>query len=289
MLFADIPGDTEWTRELQNTAHTPAFALLAWLIWAVVLAQPRPPAHPPAVAFGVCVLFAGGTEVLQHVLGRDVSVCDILRDLLGAGAMALGLAAISAGQKARRRRKALLLSASAVTALVALAPLGWTTAAYVHRYQRFPVLAEFRSALDVYFVDLKGTTKRPTLTAVDGGSALIVPLIAHEWPGVELREPFPDWHGFKRLHLKLSNPSKHDLRLTLRVHDKQHTMLFEDRLNVPIHVPAHATIEWHIGLDEIERAPRGRLMNLRQIANLQLFTEGPEPAGAFLLERIWLE
>lgn len=286
IVFVDVPSSTRLAREIQDTAHAPAFALVAWLLVKALGTTGCASARSYVAAFAICILLAVGTEILQYVVGRDASFIDIGRDILGTTAALCIHAAGGAGF--RMRRGLWLLGVVAI--LLAFAPLAWTTAAHIHRRNQFPVVAQFNSKLDLAYVQIRSALP-PEITVVARGAerALEVPLDGGAWSGVELEEPYPDWSGFGRLRMTLTNPTAEALALTLRIHDAHHDNEYEDRLNVPIELPAHATRTFSVPTPQIENAPKGRRMDLRQIANLQIFSEQPVPGGSFLLERIWLE
>ncbi len=73
-----VGGNTPFSHTLNDAMHIPWFAVLAVLLMRVL----NYPSWPVMVV--VCVSLAGGTEFVQIFTGRDASLFDVGRDLLGA-------------------------------------------------------------------------------------------------------------------------------------------------------------------------------------------------------------
>lgn len=282
VVFADVPSTTRLARELQNAAHAPAFAVIAWLLVKAMHPLALPFARTYACAFGLALLLAGGTEAIQYLLARDASWTDLARDLAGTTIALCLLASFDEPvSRIRRARQSLWIAAVAI-GLVTLASLGWSIAAYIHRARQFPTLVAFDSKLDGYFIHVHGAGG---IDRTRGGA--YVRLAGTDWPGVVVEEPSPDWSGFAVLAIRVSNPSSQNLTLTLRIHDALHNKQFEDRLNRTFALPAATATLWRVPLADVAAAPRGRVMDLTRIAEMQLFST--PSAGAFVLHGVWLE
>src|SRR5262249_48320041 len=156
----------------------------------------------PLEAFGITVALGAATEVAQFVSHRDPSVGDVLRDALGAAATLSVSAYLGSPRSPSGGRR--LRAASAVIAARGLGlvtpPVIWCLAAYAHRDMRFPVLCDFESPLDLYFISkgdpgIRRTTAPAPFSRRANERALFVPLVAKSVSGVTLVEPYPDWRG----------------------------------------------------------------------------------------------
>jgi hypothetical protein len=311
VVFGDLPGEGKYAGVLQDSCHAPAFAVLS-LITLTLLARLRRRRETDAAAqtnsrgrtllvqgaltLSAMCLLGCATELLQGLLGRDAELDDVISDVAGSlGATGLWsyLQLRSAGRAARAGRIVAVLLCVGVFAYW-VAPLLKCAGAYWHRDAQFPVLAEFHSPRDLYFLDRGGLETRLVAAATDahqGGpaTALQVTLDASRWPGIALLEPVPDWHGYHTLALALDNPGAAALTLHLRVNDRQHDGRFDDRFNTRLVLPPHALMIYKFQLEQIERAPLTRRMDLRRIATLILFHDGGAPGQVFLVQRVWLE
>jgi hypothetical protein len=311
VVFGDLPGEGKYSGVLQDSCHAPAFAVLAF-IFLSLLARRRQRSDTDASAHinlsarallaqgaltvGAMCLLGCATELLQGLLGRDAELDDVMSDVagsLGATGVWSYLQLRSAGRAARTGRILAVLLCVAMFAYW-VAPLLKCASAYWHRNAQFPVLAEFHSPRDLYFLDRGGLDTRLVAGAPDArpgvpSEALQVTLGAGRWPGIALLEPVPDWRGYHALALALENPGAAALTLHLRVNDHQHDGTFDDRFNTSLVLPPHARTIYKFQLQQLESAPRTRRMDLRRIATLILFHDGGAPGQVFLVQRVWLE
>ena len=299
VVFAELPGRPLILHTLQKLAHPSVFGVIA--VSALILLRQRAnPARAPWIdyllALAVAVLIGGVTEVGQMFTHRDPALRDIGLDARGA-ACALALAA-AFDIRCRPARFVLALRVAYALVAVALAaviltPLAWSVAGYANRSQRFPVLFIPDNRLDVFFVSVPGVpVERVQLPAGfahhPGEMTLRVPMTARPYPGVSLDEPSPDWRGYQTLVVDVTNPSRLDLDLVIRVHDRLHAGGFDDRFNAGIRIPARQRQTFEFALSAIESAPRGRRMDLAHITGVMLFHVGPGGTREFWLDRVEL-
>lgn len=285
VVFADVPGTAKYSSVIQNSGHAPAFGALALLLLNLLPAHSNGLLRRLGYAFALTVGLGIATELAQAVLHRDAEVEDVIHDAVGA----LGALGFYAYSRARRHRTERCLSpllglavGIACTAM-AIAPLVWCVMAYQHRGTLFPVLAQFRSPLDLYFVsstDPKAAITQDTLYARLENSA---------WPGIELSEPAPNWSNYRELRVDVSNPGKTALPLAIRVNDRQHNFAFDDRFNRSFIVAPGSRLTLRYSLDDIANAPRSRHMDMHNIATVIIFRNGAVAGQSLLLHRIWLQ
>ena len=145
------------------------------------------------------------------------------------------------------------------------APLVRMARAYLHRNAQFPVLADFRSSTELFWIVGYGINRAKV------GDALEVEFQADEFPGASLHEPVADWSKYQTLVLDVENPDPLDLRLAVRVHDRRHNKQFVDRFNRTFDLRAGERREIRIPLEDIRRGPRNRLIDMRHISDITLF------------------
>lgn len=301
VVFAPISSaGTRWGGALHDAAHGPIFGCVAILL---LLAARRTglrwtrPWTGYFLAFCGSALLGVATELAQIPAGRDATVSDASRDVLGAFAFLVLFAAFDSGLPQRRaitRRTALVLLALPLLFLV-VKPGVDAAVAYARRADQFPALADFSTRLDDYFIQpnwsaLALVSLPREYARQEGERALRVQFQRGPYPGVNFFEPAPDWSGYTTLALDIANPSASRLELVLRVHDAQHSQLYEDRFNKELYVAPQTRATLRVSLDEIRTAPRGRAMDMQRIAGFVLFTLETSPNVAEIyVTRIWLE
>jgi hypothetical protein len=189
----------------------------------------------------------------------------VLADCVGV-LLALALYAVFDRRSAFRgptRAAALLIVAGCVTAYIA--PVVTMMRAYVHRNGQFPVLADFHASIETAWVVGYGAH----LTLRDG--VLDVDFEADPFPGISFYEPVPDWRGLKTLTIDVENPDETPLHLVVRVHDFGHSKAYADRFNRVYQLAAGERRTLEVALEDVEHAPRDRLMNMTQISDVTLF------------------
>lgn len=312
VIFGELPGEGRYLAVLQNSCHAPAFAVLSLIALTLLArharrlegitgARTRPIARTVFVQSAATVtamlLLGAATEGVQGLLGRDAELEDVVSDVIGSLG-ATGLWAYvqlrASAETAPRVGRSVALLACAGALVIWISPLLECAHAYWDRDMQFPVLAQFRSQRDLYFVT--GSALQGRIVAVgrgagpgQSGTALQVVLDSGRWPGITLSEPVPDWHSYGVLALDVSNPGSSALPLHLRVNDHEHSGAFDDRFNTRLLLPPRVRTTIHIPLEQIAGSPRSRRMDMRQIAAVILFRDGGAPDQAVVLHRVWLE
>ncbi len=267
LLFVPLPiPPTVAGRHIENAGHMPLFMLLTFVLIAILRRDFGLKGLRLYLTAGVIGSLAGLlSEVIQRPLRRDASWEDVFADVLGV-VCALALHALFVRKSPMPRGVRIAAFAIAVACIVVyMSPLVRMTRAYVHRNAQFPVLADFRSNQEMFWVVGYGVNR----ARVD--DALEVEFQAETFPGVSLHEPVPDWSRFRTLVVDVGNPDPVDLSLTVRVHDQRHNKQFADRFNRSFALRAGERREIRIPLDDIRRGPRQRLMDMRHISDITLF------------------
>jgi len=289
-LVVKLPANPLFLGVLNNAAHAPVFGALA-----IVIHQLLPRYHgliawrSYAVAFVLAVATGGFIELIQPLIGRGAEFADLLND--GFGAIA-GLALLHFLKS--WNKLALLIAVAALTPT--LWPVGDAAIAYSLRARFFPTLMGGHPWPDRYFIHTRSVnisrSELPSPWHRDGDpESFLVRVVGTRWPGLTIREPSSDWRTFSRLMIDITNPETRPLMLTLRVHDLAHNNDASDRFNRNLSLAASRRQTVAIPLDEIERAPAGRQLDLSRIAGVIIFGDGdPKSIGRqYYVTRIWLE
>jgi len=267
LLFVQLPIPPTYAgRTIENAGHTPLFLVGTLFVLAILRHDFRLEGlRLYALAAVLCTAAGIASEAIQEPFRRDASWEDVLADSVGV-LLALALHAFFDRRTAFRgatRAAALLIVAGCVTAY--LAPVVTMVRAYVHRNAQFPVIADFRASIDSAWFVGYGTRR----VMQDG--VLDVEFEDAPFPGVSFHEPVPDWRPYKTLLIEVENPDEVPLNLGLRVHDIGHGRTFADRFNRTFKLAPGERRTLEVALDDVQHAPRNRLMNMTQISDVTLF------------------
>lgn len=299
--FGYLPGDSMFMQELQNTGHTFVFGLTA-LISIKWLRQSSgrenlQPLYQYLLVLSLC-LFAGiAVEFLQIFTGSDADIDDVIRDAAGIVACLGFFSVFDKGLMAtiRDHGKTVKTGVALVSSMVlisALYPLARVAIVSVEREAAFPVVVDFSSGWWRSFV----ATDHAQISIVpapdewremSGKPVARVTLDRGLYPGIKVVEPQPDWSGYDYLNFTVFSDNSAAMILTIRVHDKRHNQRYSDRFNRAITVRrGENTVK--IPLADIRTAPANREMDMKEIAELMLFTGRLKTSESFYISNIWL-
>jgi VanZ family protein len=285
LLFMRLPIPPTYAgRTIENAGHLPVFALVTFGL-LVVLRQDfkleRGRLYALAGLLGAGLGFL--SEAIQRPLARDASWDDVFTDAVGAVSALALYALFDRRSGLGRGTKLFALVVALACAIYYLTPLVRMTAAYVHRNSQFPVLADYRSDLEIAWTVSYGVDR-----SIEG-DALEVHFVRGRFPGVALYEPVADWSAWQTLVIDVENPDADGLGITVRVNDRGHRERYRDRFNRHFDLAAGERRTLRIALADIERAPRGRLMNMRHISDIRLFRDDRKRAGRLRIYSLRLE
>ena len=267
LLFVPLPIPPTYAgRTIENAGHTPLFTMITLVVLVFLRRDFR---KEGARLYGLAFVIGTGSgllsEAIQYPLRRDPSWEDVISDVVG---VLIGLALFALfDRRTPFGRGARVLAACVVLvgAAIYLTPLVNMTRAYLHRNGQFPVIANFRSEAELSWVVGYGVNRSLVRDALD------VEFWADEFPGVSLFEPVPDWSGYRTLVVDVENPDADPLVFTIRVHDRGHGKFFNDRFNRGFDLAPMERRTFRIALEEIQRGPKQRLMDMRQISDITVF------------------
>jgi len=289
VIFGDLPGRWLFVGELQNTAHVPAFGSIAAALLVICRHWPVSRKWSSLTRWVAVVTTAtvigAAIEVIQGALHRDMDLEDVFHDFLGA---LIGVAIMHAfkWEPSSRSLRKTSVSIGFAALLISVFPVAWSAAAYIHRNREFPVLLQFNSRLDRYF--LFDCAARKDLARAED-ARLIVTLQPNCHRQIGLGEPYSDWTGYQHLKVDIANTTAADLRFTIRIEDTHHNQEYWDRFNQTFALAANERKTLIVPLDAIEHAPRTRTMDMKQIYWLEIFASEASAGGSVALSRIWLD
>lgn len=296
VLFAGLPGWPKIYAVLNDAAHGPVFAALAWIALRALQGGTRIRNRwTYGLAFVSTVLVGIAIEVLQGSIGRDAAWKDVATDALGAAA-SLGSLAWWQHRRAYPGLARLWLVVAICAAAGVAFPVGEAALAYHHRAAIFPTLARFDSRLDLFFVEGIGSTLArgplPSHLQLQGdGESIRVSATRDGHTGIAFTEPEPNWAKWNWLHVDVTNPDTNPLEFNIRVHDAAHARRSDDRFSRRVVIPPETRTVISIAMVDIERGPQNRELNLQEVAGVILFLSGPSalPEQVFYVTRLWLD
>jgi hypothetical protein len=286
VVFVQIPGNTLIWREIQNSGHTILFVIITLAFMVMI----RPAAATLDSLYGkyliaVALLVSAAvlTELGQMLTHREPSLVDIVRNasgvLIGLGMYAFfdsGLTTLW-GRRWRVGRIGILVY-TALFLVLSLTPLLKLSYAYQQRNQAFPLISDFQSGWARQFIRLDQSVMTP-ISATYGKAAGVKHSVSQLelkpglYPGISIREPFPDWSAYTYLTLVLHSPEADAFDMVLRIHDSQHNNDFYDRFNQVLAVTPGIN-RFQIPLLRVAQAPQNRMMDMERISGVMLFVSG---------------
>jgi len=289
LLLVPLPADTLWLRELFNSGHSIVFFFITLILFEYVSIRLK--GFHPVVTFLVVLAaaFMIGVfiEMIQGLLQREASVSDLSRNLAG---IIPGLClAIYFQQKAWYQRLALIsvMLISLFFGGYSLIEISWS---YYQRSKAFPLLTEFEKPWTKSFVRLnkvafQGVANKKSPLELARFNFRFDPGV---YPGVSIIEPVENWSGYQSLHFDIFSTNIDNVKIVLRVHDKQHNQDFSDRFNRHfILQPGLNRIV--VELSEIRDAPHNRKLDMVNIAGVELFLTDVEETLFLEVSNIFIQ
>jgi len=305
MLFLALvrpPGDAYGWRMLFEIGHVPLFGVAGLLMLRIVRVRRGAAVATPAdflialLATAILSLAAEALQVFQP--GRDANLGDAGKNLLGT----VCFLAIAAATRPRLWRRlgedgpmaaGMVLVAAALTLALALAPAVGVAWHYAQRAAAFPVLADFTAAWQAPFLS-PGRSELESVSAPSGWEEMAgrevsrVTFLDAPWPGVTVREPWPDWSAYAALRFQVWSELEHPVEIVLRVDDTHRERDHADRFNGSF-IVLPGRNDFSIPLDTIAAGPRQRRLDLADISQFILFSRRPGEPFALYFSPVWLE
>lgn len=275
LLMIPLPLDAvadRWpalANEVENLGHPLLFLAIAGIGYRILRARwTYPSVVTQLLVFFGSAAFGLATEILQGIVGRDASWIDFGNDLLGA-AMALMLHGLRERRSAigQVRYPRVLPLALIVTGVLATGPFLWTVMAYGHRALKEPVVWEPGSRLFMRFAKWQ----------------------TGEYPGLNIREPLPDWSSYSALNVVLRNLQDNRLRIYVRINDQESDGTDEDHYLGSVWLEPRSAGTLRIALESLRKVPRGRQMDMNDIKQVVLYETMPGDLPGFQVVKIQLE
>ena len=260
-------------KDVWNFGHIIFFAVLMLLVQTF-----RPLVHWQSWLWVTLLVLGVGVaiEFVQHFVGRESSLDDVLHDLFG---LWLGL---FWGQKPTRTVWALR-----GLSLLLVTPAFWlviySAMADIVMREQFPQVNSFESRFEL--AQVRANTRQIKTQQVNslhthGAYGLQVELSTQKYAGVSLFGPYGDWSGYQFLRMDFYNPDTEPLELVLKISDADHDRhenRFDDRFNRKL-VLMQGWNQVQIDLNDVRSAPLNREMHMNKITGMAVFVmQLPKP------------
>jgi len=302
LAFGRPPDDSFFWRTVFDLGHVPLFGVIGLLtLWIV-----RHVAAPHAGEWAQVVLALLATGVLSLLTeiaqigqpGRQAEVGDAINNLTGAVCFVAIAAALRPGPwraagEAGKAASRLVLAAAVLALAIAFSPLATVAWSYAARNSKFPVVAELGAAWQAPLTSapsaqLERVDPPDGWEDMKGRIVTRVRFLDSPWPGVTVREPWPDWSGYGRLRFRVWSDMPDPVQLNVRIDDGVRTRAFKDRYDGSVIVVPGAN-DFSIPLETVRRAPKERQMDLGRVSQFFFFTSRPERPLELYFSDVWLE
>ncbi len=251
--------------------HIIFFALLTLFIVSTIN-LPSSFQHQVIIILAITLILGILIEMLQiGMVARIPDMGDVIRNIIGA---LVGLFFLLPSRKSfsnLRRHVVQLLVCFLV--LMQLVP---AVRAYIDERQakqQFPLLSGFEisSEIDRWTGGAAAEVSRRVKKI--GSASLQVMMNTDTYSGVALKYFPGDWEGYRFFQFSVFNPDNDELKITCRIHDRQHTQgqqKYADRFNRSFSIlKGWQTIT--IPLHHVKTAPENRQMDMQQIQGVGIF------------------
>jgi hypothetical protein len=284
-----------------DAGHVPLYGLVALAALYASLTFADKPGRPHlwhyVLALVATATLGALTEIAQALGLGDGNIEDFARDLLAGGAFLLAALALDSRMLprhagARARRLALVFLAAALLA-IAFTPVTRIAIAYLQRDAAFPLICDFEGAWESTFVHARDAELEigppPAGWGRGAGDKVAkITFLPAEYPALIINEPYPDWRGYERLVFDVYSERDTTVALALRIDDARHNNEYGDRFNRKLVIQPGAN-RVVIPLADVERAPRGRTMDMAHVRGVVLFAVRPREKFSVWVDGVRVE
>lgn len=302
LVMGRPPSDAYGWRMAFEIGHMPLFGVTALLVLRIVRVSRGGAGTERAdflialLATAILSLLAEAAQLIQP--GRHANVGDALHNLTGAFCFIAIAAALQPGMWQGLGRDgplaARLVLIGAVLALgLGVMPLAGVAWSYGMRAAAFPVLADLTERWQRPFLSIGRSelTRVPAprgWTGQSGKQVARLTFLDAPWPGVTVREPWPDWSDFTALRFQVWSDLEVPVEIVLRVDDTHRQRAHRDRFNGSLIVTPGLN-DFTIPLATIAGGPRERTLDVGDISQFILFSRRPDEPFELYFSRFWLE
>lgn len=272
LLFIDSGSADDWRvlREAKQFGHVVLFALIGYRVSCSRLFAKRQFLFKCLFLFLLSLGLGAVTESIQFFIGRDFEFQDILNDIIGSF---VGFS-IYVATTAPKLRNSFVLAAFILVGIS-----GKTLWIYLidemDLYENYDIISDFETQFQLTRWKTSGASIQISQGEVfEGSHAMQVDLNPGSYPGVIVTEFNRDWTLYQGLELNIYSGDDRTREYVIKIYDRWHKRngyIFSDRFNLSVAL----TPGWNqvvVPMQDILHAPGDRVMNLTQIAAIEVFT-----------------
>ena len=290
-FFRPVQGGL-WFQVFFDSLHVPVFGLIAVAVFMITGTIEAWRLRQRLLVTAVSVFVISILSEAAQIPGpRDASFEDLVADWFGATGFVLLALAVHARRHIGRSASRVYALAGSAVLLIALSDLALTSAAFLERNARVPMLVTFDSYLGQRFIRTQNAVLERVSDGTGNNSRAKIRLGNGAWPGVIFHDIWPNWSSYSTLLFELEAIGDEPLEINIRVHDhahKQGSQPYSDRFNSRLTLrPSPQT--FRIPLETIANAPKTRSMDLARIDGIVIFGSSKVAGRQFWLSDIRLE
>lgn len=300
LMVGRPPRPTLMWKEAYDLGHIPLFGLMAVFLLeasrSLLRGRGISGGNHYLIAFVSVAVISLLTELAQFGLpGREAQARDAVHNMIGAGCF-LALRAVWDSRRWEGRddvHRRLLFAAAILVLLLAFWPMMVLFWHYAMRTAAFPTLADFESSWQQPFLHAPRVDREVVPAPAgwkDRSGEPVTRVIFRPlpWPGIIVREPYPDWTEYRTLRFQVYSELDRQRPVVLWIEDEGHIDRRSDRYERVFTVEPGLN-DYSVPLEEIRSAPAGREMVLSRISFMMLFTRRPSETFVLYVGDIWLE
>ena len=263
---------TRLTGALWNAGHILLFALIAYFaLYDTSFFRGKKPSVSLLVLTVVTLILGFAMEFVQWVFhSGKPDVADVARDLLGAAIPVVFGKTLIKREKLRYIFQTILV----ILLSVQLFPAAIAAVDEFKAWREFPVLSDFESELELSRWEGEAKFGLSDKHVYHGNRSLHIILKPSLYSGVALVFFPSDWSEYRFFEFHVFNPESKPVLLICRINDAAHR-LNDYRYSDRFHKEIEITPGWnHITIDlkNVQTAPKTRLMDMKQIKYMKLFS-----------------
>jgi hypothetical protein len=158
------------------------------------------------------------------------------------------------------------------------------------RPDQFTVLFDFESDSELDQLHWKCHTlmNLSEVHATHGSKCLKLELYPSEYPGLAPMLRNNNWQGYKSLGFDIFNPGGKEVKITIRIDDREETPEYKDRYNHDF-VLEPGLNRINIPFDKLITSGTNRRLDLKKIYSLTIFVVGPSEKTTLYVDYVRLE
>jgi hypothetical protein len=300
ILFGQLPGAGRWVTVLTDSAHAPASAVIAACVfgWRRATVARRSLLHHWLVCVTLTVMLGVLIEIVQHFIGRDAELDDVIMDALGAIA-GTSFGVFATARCEPKQAQPWLSTVALTTALLTTVVVAWPVLvmakAYVDRDARFPLLMDADAFTGTFFLTPYWieTSREPLPQRFRAGQisdhGYRVLLNSYSDWGLGLLELPPDWSKFTTLTIDVINPKASHLALAVRIFSHPNGLVGRPGF-IAYHTTSQAgAFRWRIPLSQLHQSTGKQHVDLSQLRGMVIYGTAENRAREFYLVNVRVE